>query len=309
MIRTLISSLLLIIAAQTNLFSQAPVIPPAWWINVHSEWSLEGALPWRYYITESSGYMGPNALPVPESSDALIPEYPSATVSGFAHLSKGDQTLNPYVKIQIPFGNRVLFESWYVPVEYFQTDIYTRNIRYSLGEEGRGWAKGDVYVSTAIQFSKANGRKPDIQGRAAFKTASGEKYHEARFTDAPAYYFDITSAWNYKANEDLTIRPFFSLGFYCWQIQDPKYYQNDALLYSAGITNTFRNNRVKAYLAGYSGYMFNGDHPVTIRVDYSRRIGKGNLILQYQYGVRDVYYNSYGLGYQFIFSKLDSNKW
>jgi hypothetical protein len=305
--KLLIAAFILLISNEIS--AQAPVIPPAWWIDVHSNWPLEGALPWRYYITESSGYMGPNALPVPESSDAIIPEHPSATISGFAHLSRGDQTINSYIKMQIPFGNRVLFESWYVPVEYFQTDNYTRNIRYSLGEEGKGWAKGDVYVSTAIQFARNKGWKPDIQGRAAFKTASGEKYHEARYTDAPAYYFDLTSAWSMEISKSLSFRPFFSLGFYCWQIQDPKYYQNDALLYSAGLTTTYLGNKVKAYMAGYSGYMFNGDHPVTLRLDYTRKLGKGNLLVQYQYGVRDVYYNSYGLGYQFILSKMNSNKW
>jgi len=280
-------------------------VPPRWWIDAHY-WQ---GLPWRYYITESSGYMGPNALPVPQTAEGYIPKHPYIQVNGWAHLSLGDQTLNPKLLIGVPFGNRILIEASYVPLEYFQTDEYTRNIRYSLGYEGKGWTSGDLYFSTGIQFLKNKRFIPDIHGRAVLKTASGGKYNEARHTDAPGYYFDLMAGWRFNLWEKLEMRPFISGGFYSWQVNTPGYFQDDAILYSIGLSAEYRGNRIKSYLAGYSGYFDNGDRPVVFRVDLHHRFKKNSIVLQYQYGIRDFYFNSYSIGYRFELEKLNTNEW
>lgn len=275
-----------------------------WWIIMHA-W--DGYSPWRYYLTMSPGYTGPNALPVPESSEARIPEYPYARVNGYAHLSLGDQTVNPYVRFGIPFGNRVLFEAWYVPIEFYQMDSTTVFIRASLEREGKGYDKGDVYISTGIQIMRAKGWKPDLQLRTAIKTASGEKLDEARHTDAPGYFFDLTSAWDIKMKNGNIIRPFASVGFYAWQIYHPRYYQNDAVMYSGGMSFQARKHTIKPYLAGYYGWMDNGDRPLAFRLDYEYKLKNGSIMLQYQYGIHDLYFDSYGIGYKYSFTKFDTN--
>lgn len=61
----------------------------SWWVEKHN-W--DGVTPWNQYMTISSAYMGPNALPVPEIKNGLIDSAASVNISYDYYKNTGDMT-------------------------------------------------------------------------------------------------------------------------------------------------------------------------------------------------------------------------
>ena len=104
-----------------------------------------------------------------------------------AHLSKGDDTYNLYTSFIAPLKGVASFEVFLVPSEYYKMDTLIRDERFARNYNAEGYAGGDFWFGTNIQIVK--GKKfPDLLFSAYFKTASGTKLEDARYTDAPTYY-------------------------------------------------------------------------------------------------------------------------
>ena len=268
-----------------------------WWNELHG-W--DGYSPWTGYMIIKPAYLGPNALPVPETGQGRIDENAGFLVRADWHASAGDNTQNLFLKLAVPFASgRVGLELFWTPVEHYRTSIAIRDRRVSREVSPRGWSAGDVYFRTLIQLLKDHGRWPDISIGLACKTASGDNLEGARYTNAPGYCFDLTAGRSLSVR----LRAFGSLGMYVWQTYDAMYPQNDALFYALGLSYTSGKWTADLTLAGYYGYMGEGDRPAVLRTGLKKEWKKGIFHLDYQAGLHDYTYHTLWFGTEFYINR------
>lgn len=261
-----------------------------WW-NVKHNW--DGITHWSQYIIMSPSKMGPNAIPVPKVNSGLLINNNKLELAVDAHFSKGDNTQNIYTDLNLPIvKDKIGLNFFIVPYEQFELDTITRDERRVRLEDGKGSGVGDLYISTQIQLLKNHTKLPDLLLGITLKTASGSNLGGARFTDTPGYYFDISAGKAYKTgNTNLKIRPFGMIGFYVWQTNRNDYYQNDAVMYGAGLKVEYKNIEITNNIAGLYGYINNGDHPLQYRfILNTNTIKKINYKLMIQKGLKDFEY-------------------
>ncbi|HKJ79019.1 MAG TPA: hypothetical protein VKA10_05765, partial [Prolixibacteraceae bacterium] len=210
-----------------------------WWNDLH-DWQ-PGDPGWRNMMKITPGYLGPNALPVPEVKKGIIENYTEIKLTASNHFHPGDPTQDVSAKLILPFAqNKIAVEMYGVFAERFAFSEEIRNDRVARIKDGKGTAIGDFYFSTLIQVAK-NRKFPNTLFRFATKTASGNQLEAARYTDSPGYFFDFSFSKTLNENSVGRIRPFGLIGFYTWQTNDELNLQNDALLYAIG-TDYFKNN-------------------------------------------------------------------
>ena len=284
----------------SNTFSR----DPKWWNDKH-QW--DGITPWYEYITNSPKYMGPNALPVPDIKNGTIPENAELNVAFDYHTSKHDNTKNLYTDVFFPlFHKRVGLKLNYVPIEYYETDTIIRDIRKARNYDAKGYSLGDVYIATYVQLIENHNKLPDVLLTINLKTASGTKLEDARHTDTPGYFFDLSFGKKYSFTEKRVkyIKPYIMAGLYIWQINGYGQMQNDAFLYGAGFDLGFNKLELTNALGGYIGYIGNGDKPMvyrlTLKSTFSKKI---NYLFRFQQGLHDFEYTSFRFGLNFSLKK------
>lgn len=285
-----------------------------WWNEAHN-W--DGITSWTNYIVNSSYYMGPNALPVPESQKGLIRDKAEFKSEYAYHFSKGDKTHNIQMYLYYPVVKNVIAVEFYgVPYESFKMDYETIISRRTRYLDGSGTAIGDFYFSTIIQILKKQAL-PEVAFRMACRTASGSDLGNARFTDAPGYFFDLSIGKDIivKKNPNHKIRFHGMLGFYSWQMNLPNHQQNDAILYGIGADLQVDTWNINLSLDGYVGYFGDElvivgnpegpvpfrDRPMVLRFETGKKFGRFKLFAGYQSGLHDFVYRSVkaGLTYHF----------
>ncbi|MEN8225996.1 MAG: hypothetical protein ABFS05_11630 [Bacteroidota bacterium] len=270
-----------------------------WWNNKHN-W--DGVSPWSSYLIFSPAYFGPNALPVPEIRDAMSDTNISLESSFDLHFSKGDQTQNLFLKLRYPFlEGMIAIEVFGVPIEHYALDTITRDERRARGYDCRGTAFGDLYFSTLIQVLRDKGAWPDLMLGITLRTASGDVLGDARFTDAPGYYFDLSAGKSFQLSPKFKVRPHVMMGFYVWQTNHDAWRQNDAFLYGAGVSVYSKKTEFSAKWGGYNGYIGNGDEPMVLRANAVYKLSKLHLKLAFQQGLNDFNYTSVRIGSVFLF--------
>ncbi|PIF05775.1 MAG: hypothetical protein CSA36_05095 [Draconibacterium sp.] len=272
-------------------FSQDEGTDYTWWNQLHN-WH-EGDPGWRNWIVISPGFLGPNALPVPEVKSGLLAETIEAEITVSNHFSKGDPTKDISGRFYYPFArNSIAIEVYGVVVEYFAFSEEIRNERFSRIEDGKGFAAGDLYFSTLVQLSR--GRKfPNTLLRMATKTASGSQLEGARFTDSPGYFFDLSCSKDLILSAPVIFRPLMMAGFYSWQTNDELNLQNDAFLYGAGAELEIDNWLLSSSVSGYSGYKNQRDRPVQWNVDVRKDWENTAFRFRFIHGFRDYDYNTF----------------
>ncbi|MCK4747764.1 MAG: hypothetical protein KAT15_12030 [Bacteroidales bacterium] len=265
----------------------------SWWNEKH-QW--DGVTPWNSYLIVSPAFMGPNALPVPEVQKGILPGKRSFELGMDGHYSKGDRTGNLFTELFFPlFSERAGLAISYVPLEYYQTDTLTRDLRRSREYDARGVSRGDFYFSTYIHLVKEHGWIPDILFTVNLKTASGTRFNAARHTDAPGYYFDFSAGKTiYTGDGNLrNIRAYAMSGLYVFQTNLGNYMQNDAFQYGAGLDLDFGRLRMDHQLGGYAGYLGNGDKPMVYRMNLAWIQGSVmEMKLRFQQGFIDFPYST-----------------
>ncbi len=263
----------------------------AWW-NIKHGWQT-GMPSWRSFIHITPGYLGPNALPVPEVKKGIVPLGNTFEFGLSAHFREGDPTQDLFGKYYRSFAEgKVAIEIYGVVVEHYAMSEFVRDERVARDFDGKGIANGDLYFSTLVQLVK--GRKfPDTMVRMAARTASGCQLEAARYSDSPGYYFDFSFSKTYPgANEKLTFLPYASLGFYSWQTNDDMNLQNDAYMYGVGADLKVSDWTISNSLSGYSGYKKERDKPMVYTFNLNRRLKNYSLRLQYLHGLRDWTYRT-----------------
>ena len=257
----------------------------SWWNKIHN-W--DGVTSWQNYLTIAPAFLGPNALPVPDVSKALLDSIAQVEIGGDLHFNSGDKTQDVFLRGYFPFKDqKVAVGLEVIPIEYFQTDTIIRDNRASRGKSGKGKAGGDIYFTTFIQLLKNKVSLPDVALRAALRTASGTNLGEARYTDGPGYYFDLSAGKNVKLKSDASIRLYGMIGFYVYQTFDILHLQNDCLLYGGGIDLSVHHFVLSEELGGYNGYMEDGDKPLVFRSALMWNSKSVGCKLSYQHAIRD----------------------
>lgn len=265
-----------------------------WWNKKHN-W--DGTTNWMYYLVYSPGYFGPNALPVPEIRDARPDSTISFESSLDLHFSHGDNTQNLFLKLRYPFLNgQVAIEIFGVPVEHFEMDTITRDERVVRDYYAKGYAAGDLYLATVVQLLRDHKRLPDLQLGICLRTASGGNVGNARFTDAPGYYFDLSAGKSFRLSPAFQIRPHAMMGFYVWQTNRDDWRQNDAFLYGLGLSASGSKWDFHVKWGGYKGYIGNKDAPMVLRSGIVYTFNRLELKLAFQQGLQDIEYSSIRLG-------------
>lgn len=283
--------LVLIIFFPFALFAQSSGEDYTWWNELHG-WE-EGDPGWRNYIIMSPGYLGPNALPVPDVKKGIVAESTELEFTASAHFMKGDPTQDISGRLFVPFAKgRIAVELYGVILEHFAFSEEIRNERFARIEDGKGYANGDFYFSTLIQLWKDR-KLPDAMLRMACKTASGNQLAGARHTDTPGYFFDVSFSKSILLNEKSNLRPFASGGFYSWQTLDELNLQNDAYMYALGTDLAVDTWNFSASCSGYSGYKEQRDKPFQMNFELKKNFNGKAFRFQYLHGIRDWEYKTF----------------
>ncbi len=272
----------------------------SWWNKKHN-W--DGHTHWTQYMIYSPGFMGPNALPVPALLDGKLQKESQFEFGWAGYFSPGETTLNGTSRFRYIIGDGLAaIELNYVFLEYYKTDTLIRDERFARGFEGEGFAVGDVHISTIITLLK-NRSFPDLLLRINLQTASGSKLSDARFTDAPAYFFDLIFGKDLldASKKPYQLRLYGNIGFYAWQTGYTYNRQNDALLAGLGLSLRSGNHKLSTETAGYFGYLDQRDKPVVQRLYYEHRHQDMAVKVSYEKGLNDLYYNSFRLSMMLLF--------
>lgn len=266
----------------------------AWWNETHG-W--ESGMPgWRSFVIISPGYLGSNALPVPEVHNGLLEAQKAIEFGTDFHFSKGDNTQNLSARFYYPFSDKIAIELSGVLMEHYAMSDEVRDERFARDRDGEGAAVGDLYFTTYIQLTK-NRKFPNTLFRMAGKTASGGRLDAARYSDSPGYYFDISMSKEIQGVRNIHLLPFGSFGFYSWQTNDMENLQNDAWMFSLGFDLKNEKWQLANSISGYSGYKDERDRPMVYTFDLKREVGQNAIRLQYIYGLRDWQYQTVKLSY------------
>jgi hypothetical protein len=190
-----------------------------------------------------------------------------------------------------------------VPFEYYQTDTVVRDFRAARTKSAEGTAVGDVYIGMLIPLLTDKEKWPDLLLSINLKTASGSMLEDARYTDAPAYFFDVSGGKDIalKKMPGWEIRPHASGGFYVYQTNRTDYFQNDAFMFGAGIDLKNAYWRFTFQYAQYSGYFREYDLPKVLRLECERTFNKIALSLRVQEGNISYNFTSIRAGITFAF--------
>ena len=275
-------------------FGQNPNENYAWWNDLHG-WE-PGDPGWRNWMIVAPGYLGPNALPVPELKRGFLNPETEIEITASNHFMKGDPTQDISGRLYLPFSQgKIAVEVYGVVLEHFAFSDEIRNKRFARIEDGKGYAFGDLYFSTLIQISKDR-KFPNTLFRMAGKTASGNKLEGARYTDSPGYFFDLSFSKDLGNQESGMFRPIALIGFYSWQTNDELNLQNDALLYALGADFQKNNWLLSGSWSGYSGYK-QWDKPMQLNVELRKDWNKKAFRIQYLHGLRDWEYKTVKLSF------------
>lgn len=247
----------------------------------------------------SPRYFGPNAFPMPEMRDGNVGRRIEAEIRGEYHYYSGDKTKDLFARVLIPFvkgraGVEVSMVFW----EKYKTTPATRDERFAASTESPIGYTGDVIFSSFFQVLRSE-KWMDIVLSGTIRTASGGRMADARFTDAPAYWFDLNLARNlWKSADGLaSVRMQMLGGFYCWSTNSLEHRQNDAVAFGLGVTGKYRNFTLATNMVGVVGYEDNGDRPLHWQNNLKYELKKNILSLRYTHGILDRLYDTYSLGY------------
>ena len=239
-------------------------------------------------------FFGPNAFPVPDmsdgrtSSDLKFELYADNFFGTMASESVMDDfTADVFARLTVPlFSPRVNLTIWMPVYEYFSTGPDVNDYRRVQGGGHRtGWLPGDAYVSTDIMLLTQEKHFMDAVLRAALKSASGHRWHEARNYDSPGYFFDVSVGRSFMLGPGTFFRTALSTGFLCWQTDNGR--QNDAVMYGIHASLSSGAFRLETEYGGYVGWEQYGDAPMTLKTSVSWDICDFTLRLMYQVGFVD----------------------
>lgn len=261
-------------------------------------------------VKYSSAWFGPNALPVPEFTDATIPAKTIFQLMGDYYFGFGDKTKNGYLKVEIPLlPERVSLKVWGTAFEHFETTEAVRQKRNASARTGSEF--GDIYVQTRMLICTEKEIRPSIILNTTLRTASPKTYLTRRYFDTPGYYFDTEIGKSFQTGGAWIseIRTVVNGGFLCWETT--KSIQDEGPLYGGKIIVGNPNWNLENTISGYWGWMHTNkaspDYGDAAAVWASKIIIHSNKLsyfAQYQYGIRDFPFHQIRVGVSFQVERL-----
>ncbi len=268
-----------------------------WWAQT-VKW--DGVTHWANYITYKPGYLGPNALPIPLLWNGNADSNTSISLSTAGHYMKGDQTINAVVSGNYPvLKNKLSADIMWVPVELFRMSHLVKEKRHVYYQYYNSKvAIGDIHFNVSLQLLNAERRKQSLGLRIGYRYPTSYNVGAARMTDAPGYFFDLSTARFFANNRKW--KCIAMVGFYVWQLNTSPS-QNDAFLFGAGLEYTNQSIQIQTSISGYIGYHNDGDQPIVYRLKAGRSKPGFNWVFQVQQGLNDFKYTSFEAGSKYIF--------
>lgn len=264
----------------------------SWWNDTH-HWDEHTH--WSSYMKLSPAYMGPNAFPIPFAEKLTTKRTFDFRFSN--HLNKGETSWDLFTRFSIPVGEKAALNIQMNPIEYFQMNTKLRDERVARDEYPNGYASGDVLLEiNTLVFQK---EQRQILFNFGLKTASGSNFRNARYTDSPAYYLDLSYHVEKRINENLTCDAGLLLGLYVWQTYMINNRQNDAVLGAMSFKLHYKDYSFSQDLRGFRGYLENGDQPLLYSIDISKSSRKRQIYLRQQISLHDYPYHTTQLGVKF----------
>src|SRR5512140_1543004 len=113
----------------------------SWWNEVHG-W-VPGMRSWRGLMHITPGYLGPNALPVPEVKKGVVPLGTNLEIGFDYHFMEGDPTQDIFAKYYRSFGEgKIAIEIYGVVAEHYNMSDFIRDERIARDFDGKGFANG-----------------------------------------------------------------------------------------------------------------------------------------------------------------------
>ncbi len=250
-------------------------------------------------IKYSTSWFGPNASPVPEIGNALIPTHSNFQIQFGNVYHQEEQTQDLKIKFEFPvLKERISLKIWMTALEYYQvTDELYAN-RQMQGAKS-GFALGDVYIQNRFRLIQESAYLPNILIQSTLKTATGTQFYNRRYFDTPSYYFDLEFGKNLLNNGIYQLRLIADIGFYSWQMYSSV--QNDAPMYSFKTNFKYNALELETEIAGYSGWKYKleegfGDRPMVWRNRLSYYFNQKSIYCSFEKGLRDYPFSSTNLG-------------
>jgi len=297
------TALFLLLLAFYN-FPKAAVGQDYSWWNTHQNW--DGVTAWDNYMIYSPSYFGPNALPVPFSEKGEVQNRIFIRFYTDVHFLPGDKTQDIGGRLYVPVVNGMIaLEAWGVFQEHYrmtEEEAIRRRVRHQKAE---GYTAGDAYFAAVVNLLR-NRKFPDIAFRFGLRTASGGDLEDARYTDSPGYFFDLSAGKNLTLGTKDYVRLHSMLGFYVWQTNLTNNQQDDAFLFGVGADFHLNKSMLGMSIDGYSGYLgsdtiviinpekpvaFN-DRPLVFRAKFEHWLNNWKLGVCYQAGLHDFGYQT-----------------
>lgn len=288
-------TLFLILCVASCLLSAAQ--SAEWWERT-VRWN--GVTHWSHYIKFSPSYLGPNALPVPSVTNGLADSNHSVTISTAGHFMPGDRTFNAIIRGNYSVvKNKVSVDAMWVPVETYQMSHALKEERHVFYlAYNRNKAMGDLHLNFNVQLLNPEKYKNTLAFRGGYRYPTSSNVASARMTDAPGYFFDASTGGSFSKSNKW--RYMAMVGFLVWQLNND-IPQNDAFLFGAGIEYNHNKFQLQTSVAGFLGYLNDGDKPVVGRIKAGSVKPGLNWQLQLQQGFHDFRYSSIEVGTKYIF--------
>jgi hypothetical protein len=274
--------------------------PPEWWKAVH-DYNPDKS--WYQYMTYTSAYFGPNALPVPETYDGRIPVKHQFEISTDVFWGYGDQTQSFSARlVYAAIPGKLTISSWGVLAEHYRTTDAIRDLRASQVEDPEEILfLGDFYISTMIGLLQEKHWQPDLNLELVLKTASSKTATNARYFNTPGYYFNLTAgkSIHFLGSPFEELRFVGNVGFLCYQLNQED--QDDAPLFGGKMLLNIGSWTIETGINGYSGWLNQGDKPSVLRGKFNYKSGSATFFLQYQHALKDYPYKRLQTGVRFDF--------
>ncbi|TKG91167.1 hypothetical protein EYV94_22440 [Puteibacter caeruleilacunae] len=249
------------------------------------------------YLLLAPGKMGPNALPVPEVGDALVGDQIIVTIGADGHYRKGDKAINSFLSLDFPIvADIISCQVWGYPSETFRMTNAIRDERQIYYDDtGTMTDDGDLWFGTSIQIFKDRKHLPDLMVVGAYKTTTGGLDH-ARYTDAPAHYYQFQLGKRIKLNSHRLkcLQLSGMCGMYVWQTNREEVSQDEGPLGGAEIRLISNKMEIYQSMAGYHAYEETGfNKPLVYRSGLQFNGKKMSVGLEYQTGNNDYKYQTF----------------
>jgi len=255
-------------------------------------------------IHHTTNYFGPNANPVPEFTDALIPQSTNVTLIGDYYFGHGDNTFSNNIKVEIPLiPEKVSVKVWKTLIEYYSVtdEILSRRSM----QKNNGFATGDFYIQTRIRILSEKKNSPSLVLNSTLKTASGSDFKNRRFFNTAGYYFDVELGKSFVFDDSFIdeIRLVSDFGFFSWDVQTPNInVQDDAVMYGLKFILKHKNISLENTFSGYEGWIKRvedyGNRPIVFSSRLNFEVRKTLWFLQFQHGIKYFPFEQIRVGVQ-----------